>query len=293
MDIYYVDCINGELLREQNGDILCHSFSQLPFRIQKIVLTPSSRYSTDIVQQAKNRLNLIKFNPVNSSGAVRDDLEIKLKSFCGLIIEQLCLSMLAHYNKNPNVKIELDNSNTSKDQIDLKIHKKWQDNRTNWQIVTKTIEVRSSFPFKPIEKVVAQDFDILGGYKNNIKKGEIEKDFYLRFLFSLDYDPKLYVKENNKINYSQTTINTLKSIYFDENLNLKKELTIYFIGGSTNTMMLDESIAYDGNMKSSNFNQSNVAQYKKIKARNALDCIAIMQMMLNVITTELLMGSNI
>ncbi|GGZ99958.1 hypothetical protein DC083_08645 [Ignatzschineria ureiclastica] len=290
MDIYYVDCINGELIQDSNGEALCHSFSNLPFRIQKIVLTPTSHSSINIIEQAKKRLELIRFNPANSSGVIRDNTEIRFKSFCGLIIEQLCFSMLTYYNKNPNVKIELDDNNHSINQIDLKIQKRWTDHQLIERSITKTVEIRSSFPFKPIEKVVAQDFDILGGYRNDVKKGEIEKDFYLRFLFSLNYTPESYVRENQKIDYSKTSTNVLKNVYFDENLNLKTDLTIYFIGGATNSMMLDESIAYNGNMRSSNFNQSNIAQYKKIKARNALDCIAIMQMMLNVITTEAING---
>ena len=101
----------------------------------------------------------------------RNEIEIKLKSFCGLIIEQLCFSMLTHYNKNPNVVIELDSGNNSIDQIDLKIHKKWVEGvADDYKSITKTVEIRSSFPFKSIEKVVSQDFDILGGYKNDIKK---------------------------------------------------------------------------------------------------------------------------
>ena len=55
-------------------------------------------------------------------------------------------------------------------------------------------------------------------------------------------------------------------------------------------MMSDDSISYNGTMKSANFNQNNNAQYRKLKVRNALDCVAIMQMMLNVITTESLGG---
>lgn len=290
MNIFYVDCVNGEFLKDSNGDLLCHSFSNLPFRIQRITLNPESKHSKRIVQEAKKRLNTIRFNPVNSSGVVREKVEIKLKAFCGLIIEQLCFTMLTHYNQNSEVTIELDSNNTSIDQVDLKLHKSWLDHNSNRQTLIKTVEIRSSFPFKPIEKVVAQDFDILGGYNNDVKKGEIDKDFYLRFLFSLNYAPQYVVKNNQKIDYSKTTTNVLKQVYFDDDLNLKESLTIYFIGGATNSMMQDNSIAYSGSMRSTNFNQENRAHYKKIKTRNALDCIAIMQMMLNVITTEAVEG---
>ena len=291
MDIYYVDCVNNTLLKTSDNNFLCHSFSNIPFRIQKITLSPNNERSKNIIQTAKSRLSSIQFNSASSSGVTREEIEIKLKSFCGLIIEQLCFSMLTHYNKNPNVVIELDSGNNSIDQIDLKIHKKWlQHGSDDYKSLTKTVEIRSSFPFKSIEKVVSQDFDILGGYKNDIKKGEIEKDFYLRFLFALDYKSDYYVKENGKIHYGKTTTKTLKECYFDNDLNLKRELVIFFIGGATNAMMLDESIAYLGSMTSSNFNINQNAEFKKIKVRNGLDCIAIMQMMLNVITTEASQG---
>jgi len=291
MDIYYVDCVNNTLLKTSDNNLLCHSFSNIPFRIQKITLRPNSEHSRSIIETAKSRLSSIKFNSASSSGVARDEIEIKLKSLCGLIIEQLCFSMLTHYNKNPNVVIELDSGHNSIDQIDLKIHKKWLESGSDhYKSMTKTVEIRSSFPFKPIEKVVSQDFDILGGYKNDIKKGEIEKDFYLRFLFALDYKSDYYVKENGKIHYGKTTTKTLKECYFDNDLNLKRELVIFFIGGATNAMMLDESIAYLGSMTSSNFNINQNAEFKKIKVRNGLDCIAIMQMMLNVITTEASQG---
>ena len=291
MDIYYVDCVNNTLLKTSDNNFLCHSFSNIPFRIQKITLSPNNERSKNIIQTAKSRLSSIQFNSASSSGVARDEIEIKLKSFCGLIIEQLCFSMLTHYNKNPNVVIVLDRGNNSIAQTALKIHKKWlQHGSDDYKSLTKTVEIRSSFPFKSIEKVVSQDFDILGGYKNDIKKGEIEKDFYLRFLFALDYKSDYYVKENGKIHYGKTTTKTLKECYFDNDLNLKRELVIFFIGGATNAMMLDESIAYLGSMTSSNFNINQNAEFKKIKVRNGLDCIAIMQMMLNVITTEASQG---
>ena len=290
MNIYYVDCIEGELFKDPNGTPLVHSFSKLPFRIQKITLCPSSRYAQQLIQEAKFRQKQINFNSANSSGVIRPQEEVRYKSLCGLLIEQLCYQMLKHYNSNKNVSIELDRSFNSIDQIDLRICKTWLNHNSECQNVTKTVEIRSSFPFKPIEKVVSHDFDILGGYTNNVKIGEVEKDFYLRFLFSLDYPEHLYVKNGNKIDYNKTTLNVLRNLYFDEELNLQRDMNIYFIGGATKSMMADESISYNGSMTSSNFNKSHNAQYRKLKARNALDCVSIIQMMLNVITSEAVNG---
>lgn len=290
MEVYYVNCKSGALLADDNNRAVSHHFTDLPFRIQKIILKHDSQFTQRLLTSAKQRLEQIRFNAANSSGSRRDEQEIRLKSFCGLIIEQLCFEMLTYYNKNPNIKIELDNSNSPIDQVDLTIHKLWYNKQGDLQSITKTVEVRSSFPFKSVEKSVAQDFDILGGYTNQVKTCEITKDFYLRFLFALDYDEAYFIKQNERLHYSKTTLNHLQNLYFDDELNLKQDLVIYFIGGATKAMMYDDSIAYDGNMTSANFNQNGSANYRKIKARNALDCIAIMQMMLNCITTELKTG---
>lgn len=285
MIINYVDCIENTLLKDQKGKVLTHKFLSLPFRIQKITLSPKNEISTKILSKAKSRFEKISFNVADSSGITRDEDEIKFKSFCGLIIEQLCYDILNYYNKNKNIKITLDDSFNSIDQIDLKIHKTWFDGEKEEKTI-KTVEIRSSFPFTKIEKAVSKDFDILGGYKNNIKKGEVEKDFYLRFLFSLEYPKELCIPNDKNIDYAKTATNVLKKMYFNNDLSLKKDMIIYFVGGATKSMMSDDSISYNGTMKSINFNQKNNAQYRKLKVRNALDSVSIIQMMLNVITTE-------
>ncbi|MDA3053308.1 hypothetical protein OFO01_07725 [Campylobacter sp. JMF_01 NE2] len=287
MLIRYIDCKNGVVLRNSDNEIIEHEFKLLPFRILKIVLEPNSSYTKYIMQLAKARLKELNFNKANSSGEIRDDKEIQYKSFAGLIIERLCFSLLNHYNANDNVKIELDNSNSPINQIDLRIIKNFTNSSNEFQSITKSVEIRSSFPFKPIEKAIANDFDILGFYKNNVKSSEIQKDFYIRFLFSLENISEFHIfNQYNNIDYAKTATNLLQNLYFDEELNLKRNLTIYFIGGATKEMMNDDSIAYYGNMTSVNFNQNKNGIFKKIKIRNALDSIAIMQLMLNCITDE-------
>lgn len=291
MYIEYVDLSDQSLMKDGEYKIRHDIFNKLPFRIQKITLLPNREIDKKIIEDAKLRLASARFNSANSSGNIRDAVEVRIKGFCGLIIEQVCYSMLKHYNNNENVTIELDNSNSPIDQVDLRIIKKWINSNQEPCQATKTVEIRSSFPFKPISQVVSKDFDILGAYTNQVKKTEIEKDFYLRFLFSLDYTNQPYVQNNQgKIDYSATTTKVLKDVYFDENLCLKRDLTIYFVGGVTKDMMLDETIAYDGSMKSTNFNKSENAAYRKIKIRNALDCVSITQLMLNVILDEARQG---
>ncbi|HEG0608232.1 TPA: hypothetical protein SB587_001542 [Campylobacter coli] len=287
MNICYIDCAKGCIFKNKSNEIIEHSFDFLPFRIMKIELKTDSLFTKTLLQKAKDRLKEIKFNKVNSSGAVRDDDEIQFKSYSGLIIEQLCFLILKCYNANPNVEIILDKSDSPINQVDLRIAKNIINQNNELIRIVKSVEIRSSFPFKPIEKVVANDFDILGFYTNNVKLGEIQKDFYIRFLYALEYKEELFVlNQNNTIDYSKTTTNTLKTMYFDNNLELKKDLVIYFVGGATKEMMNDDSISYNGSMKSANFNQNNNGIFRKLKIKNALDSISIMQLMLSSITLE-------
>lgn len=59
---------------------------------------------------------------------------------------------------------------------------------------SKTIEVRSSFPYTGLKNAVCKVFDIIGWYKNPVKTKEIHKDYYVRVLFpfrSIDLWDKL------------------------------------------------------------------------------------------------------
>lgn len=287
MHIEYVDCRRRSMIRQDNT-ILSYTFDSLPFCVQKITLSPTNSHAQNLINHAKNRLCAMKMNIADSSGKARPQREQKLKSLCGLIVEQLCFAMLNHHNPHPNqIKITLDDSNSAKDQIDLRILKQWQDHTGATKYQRQSVEIRSSFAFKPIDQAVSWDFDILGAYHNDVKPTEIHKDFYLRYLFCLDYPASHLIKNaRGNINYHKTTHHVLDTLYFDEKLNLKKDMVIYFVGGATLAMMQDDSIAYYGSMRSDDFNAQNIACYRKLKIKNALDSLAILRLMLSVITTE-------
>ncbi|WP_396584033.1 hypothetical protein [Bartonella grahamii] len=283
----YIDYNDEQMLFDNNHMIRCDHFNNLPLRIQRIVLTPDNQNTQNIVAIAKKRLSNINFNSANSSGDTRNLREIQLKGLCGLIIEQLYFTMLNHYNTSKNVSIQIDSSNNSINQVDIKIIKRWKDQSDIEHQAIKTVEIRSSFPFKPIAEAIIKDFDILGTYTNHVKTIEMNKDFYLRFLFSIDYSNGQFVKNNKGgIDYSATTVKFLSEQYFDDNLFLKRDLVVYFVGGATKEMMLDDTISYYGSMQSNNFNKSSTAKYRKLKIKNALDCISIIQLMLNVVADE-------
>ncbi len=69
--------------------------------------------------------------------------------------------MLNRYNISKNVSIQIDSSNNSIDQVDIKIIKRWKNQSDSEHQAVKTVKIRSSFPFKPIAEDILKDFDIL------------------------------------------------------------------------------------------------------------------------------------
>lgn len=119
----------------------------------------------------------------------------------------------------------------------------------------------------------------------------MKKHYYLRLLFSLDYDEENFIYytdkyQNKKIDYNKTTLNTLYKDYFDEDYLLKKDLVVYFVGGATKEMMNNDSISYIGTMESDIFNTDKKGQFKKIKLKNSLDSISIIKLILGICTNE-------
>ena len=58
------------------------------------------------------------------------------------------------------------------------------------------LEVRSSFPYSPLEAVVCQHFDVIGPYSTSYKQGESPKEFYLRGLINEDVRKFDYMKNH-------------------------------------------------------------------------------------------------
>jgi len=280
MQIKYINCQKCQSVEKE--------VNSLEFRIQKINLKYRNSAVYALVKTVKEKIEDINFNPADSSGNIREKKEAFLKALLGVLVEEICYKILAKHNKNDRIKILKDVSKSSINQIDLKIIKNWEkDNKT----FTKefTIEVRSSFPFKKIEPIVCNEFDILGPYLNNVKLGENIRDYYLRFLFSLEYQEHnfcRYGENGSKIDYNKTTIKTLLNDYFDDDFNLKKDLTVYFVGGATKEMMMDNSISYIGDMRSETFNKNKTGLYKKIKIKNALDSISILRLILGIVDND-------
>ena len=270
-------------------------------RILKIEFNYKDERIIKLMQKIRDKALGTAFNPASSDGTLRSIDEQNIKSIAGYLAEEVMHMLLIKYNKQinkynlDNVKIKLDTSKSSINQIDLKIQKTWMIDENNTESLTESIEVRSSFPFLPIETTVCKTFDVLGPYVNEIKIIENAKDYYLRLLFGIDYDEKYYMtyidkNQLTKIDYNKTTINTLYQEYFDKDYLLKKNLVMYFVGGATNEMMNNPSISYYGSMESDIFNTEKNGLFKKIKLKNSLDAVSMIKLMLSVCTNENLDG---
>ena len=297
MLVQYVNLNTGKFYSSKNSiddiesdDILTHQFDAPPFRVLKINLRHTSTYVKSLIAECYDKTCQIDFNVANSSGVQRDMDEIRLKSLCGLISEKLLLDILTKYNHHPDaIKISGGNFTTMGEQIDLLLSKQWHDHMGRLQCLEQSVEVRSSFPHKPIASVIAKDFDVLGAYTNTIKKHEPDKDWYVRFLYQLVRCPEHRVYKESLgsqvLDYNATNTKDL-SAYFDQDMMLVKDLVVYLVGGATGAMMSDPSIAYMGKMHSTTFNQAKQAHYRKIKLHNALDALSLIHAMLAVITEE-------
>lgn len=263
-------------------EILCSNNKDnnlFPFRVLKLTLKYNNTKIKELIKCVYEEAKNTNFNSSDSSGKKRAEREILLKSTTGLLAEHIVFEILKKYNIIINnhelVNVSRIVSKTSFNQIDIYIKKK-----VNNSFVTKTVEVRSSFPFYNLKESICKNFDILGPYINNKKISENEKDYYLRLLFNLEYskDNYIYYEKNGirNIDYNQTTINTLLKDYFDDDLNLIKDLKLIFVGGATTEMMKDDAISYTEMMKSDTFNINKSGLFRKIKLINGLDAISIL-----------------
>ncbi|RLA83680.1 MAG: hypothetical protein DRG78_03640 [Epsilonproteobacteria bacterium] len=265
-------------------------------RILKVILKHDDEKVTKLIQNIRNKALGTNFNSAGSDGRNRTEEEQNIKSLTGFIAENIIHLLLVKYNKKlnkdnlDNIKIELDNSSSSINQIDIRINKSWNISISEKDNLTESIEVRSSFPFKEIGTTVCKTFDVLGAYINDTKICENQKDYYLRLLFELEYKEENFItyekNGSNKINYNKTTINTLYKDYFDENYLLKKDLVMYFVGGATKEMMNNKSIAYQGTMESDIFNTKEEGSFQKLKLKNSLDAVSLIKRILSVSTNE-------
>ena len=268
------------------------------FRTLEVILDPKEEMSTEIISASKKRFANANLNPVDSGGERRDTSTRTYKGLLGFVAEEIVYRALLNFNEHvinvgysQNVNIELDQSNSSKDQVDIKIIKSFKDKDSKLVEKLYTVEIRSSFPAKGLLDTTCKNFDILGPYFNETKKTEMKKDFYIRVVFDLQYDEHsdlyiTYEKYGRKnINYSKTATNILKNYYFNSDFNLVKPLRFHILGGATKSMMEDDALAYDGKMETDTFSNEK-GFFRKIKLNKGLDAVGIIVQILSVVHKE-------
>ncbi|MDA9716846.1 hypothetical protein N9V10_03960 [Candidatus Marinimicrobia bacterium] len=158
------------------------------------------------IDDAKELSNAVNPKSANLSTYSRSSTQVFMNSIAGILAEKLWI----HFLNKVNIIAESTIYDDPNNQIDIKIVK------TN-----KTMEIRSSFPFKGLEFALCHpkyQFDVIGPYVNEYKPNEIKKDFYGRVLYPFSVD--LFYKK-------------LKS----------NNLEVYLTGGATWTMMGDREIS--------------------------------------------------
>ena len=109
-------------------------------------------------------------------------------------------------------------------------------------------EVRSSFPYSPLQAVICRLFDFIGPYTTSFKAGESPKDFYLRGLI------------NERV----------------QNFNPKKMHTLYFAGGVPYELLKEKGRRTD-------FDQPG-ADFLALRLYRGMDALQIMDLIKDAIS---------
>ena len=122
-------------------------------------------------------------NPVlaRDSSRLRDYQTIQFHAMAGIISEYCWKKWIEKTAVDKKVSLLLSTKGMERDrnQVDIIIQ---YDN-----LIKKTAEVRSSFPYASIDQAITQYFDIIGWYTNETKTKEVKKDYYLRALFPFGF----------------------------------------------------------------------------------------------------------
>jgi len=293
----YVYCKTGAI-----NTFTCVDDTCINFRLLRVKLDPTDKNTKDLFSRARDRFEVAELNDADSGAKNRTDQAKKYSGFIGFVAEEIIYQALILFNEkvinngySDKIEISLDDSNTAKDQVDIRIKKSFYDKNKIKQTKSYTVEIRSSMPAKDTLDTVCRNFDILGPYFNAVKPSEIKKDFYIRGIFDLKYDdyPELHEtypsKYGPKIDYKITAPKILAEVYIDQNLNLIHPLDFYIPGGATNDMMDDDALAYNGKMENDKFKNPK-GFFRKIKLHKSLDAVSIISRVLSTVNDEHMKG---
>lgn len=222
-----------------------------PFNLIKIVFNYISDKKDnacldELIKKGNDLATKVNAGAANNASLSRNQYRIKNNCIAGTIAEYAWKNYL---NLDTEIVSETAFENVSS-QIDLEIISN-----------AKKIEVRSSFPRNGIEFAICHpihQFDVIGPYTNNYKPVEIQKDFYVRTLFS--FDSSLIIEKAKE-----------------------DDFTVYLTGGVSWAMIVDDSIAIiknfvpDDEIDASKLTTK--SSYRVVPFDNALDTLEISNLM--------------
>lgn len=193
-----------------------------------------------------------KVNPAAANNASQKrKIERLINNSIAGVLAEYCWKKFINNEANGNI-VDFTEFNGASAQIDLITLKS-----------NKLIEVRSSFPRNGLEFAICHavyEFDILGPYSNQVKPGEIQKDFYTRALFHIPA--------------GKTFLESLKG----------GDFKVYLTGGATWEMMTDDSFSKNKNLLPEDTviaSELEESTYRVVPFSKALDTIEIYELILN------------
>ena len=108
-------------------------------------------------------------SPHSPSGRIRDPQELMKKRYLGFLSEELIAEHLKS-ELGPGTNVSNESFENHEDHVDIAIQGDGK---------TIDVEVRSSFPYSRLDRVVCEIYDVIGPYSTARKSEESLKDFYL------------------------------------------------------------------------------------------------------------------
>lgn len=251
MDIY-IRCDQRENIHNDN------TVQREDFKCMEVLIPTNGNLIRKARQDAERIYPNLNPGGANSSKDREPDI-MGIDILSGMIAELACRAVLSwRYGSD---KISRPESNTSHNQIDLKLYN------------GKTIEVRSSCVHNGIDFALfaknrknknEQYFDIIGPYVNGYKSEEAYKDYYMRVLYHCDKEDFLRLLEHS--DYTIVKENSSEML-------AEPVLKLFVTGGATRRMMTDLDYVQEKHLIPADGEVAVESDYRVIPLAKSLDIL--------------------
>lgn len=168
------------------GDIACTWYRvscpqrvrQAPFCFVGFELDPSGN-NGEVIQRAIRAAARQGGIPLAPDGSVRNPDRLFKTRYLGALSEILLVHFLQKQLGEEFRVVRDEHFSGYENHTDITV--RWNDRAV-------TLEVRGSFPYRPLPRVICELFDVIGPYATTYKPGEPPRDFYLRTLINEKVD---------------------------------------------------------------------------------------------------------